>query len=74
MGMPVCGDPVYLRDKKIGTTQTLGVNDPPLCLHAWRISFVHPLHQKRMEFTAPPPDWVGVGLVGQDLPGVEIRF
>ncbi|HTD66741.1 MAG TPA: RluA family pseudouridine synthase [Candidatus Limnocylindria bacterium] len=57
LGFPVCGDCVYLADKKMGDTQTLGVDDPPLCLHAWRIDFLHPLTQKPMNFTAPPPSW-----------------
>jgi 23S rRNA-/tRNA-specific pseudouridylate synthase len=54
---PVCGDRVYLPGKKIGTTQTLSVTDPPLCLHAWKLKFVHPLSREPMEFTAPPPAW-----------------
>ena len=57
LGLPVCGDAVYLPGKKIGDTQTLGVDDPPLCLHAWQIRFVHPLSQQPMEFVAPPPPW-----------------
>jgi len=57
LGFPVCGDLVYLPDKKIGDTQTLAVGDSPLCLHAWQIKFVHPLSKLPMTFTAPPPDW-----------------
>ena len=57
LGFPVVGDPVYLPGKKFGDRQTLGVGDPPLCLHAWRIKFVHPLSRQPMEFTAPPPAW-----------------
>jgi RluA family pseudouridine synthase len=57
LGFPVCGDAVYLPGGVLGQTQTLGVGDPPLCLHAWRISFAHPLDRRRMEFTAPPPAW-----------------
>ena len=49
--------PVYLPGNKLGDTQTLSVDDPPLCLHAWRIKFVHPLSQQPVEFTAPPPAW-----------------
>ena len=60
MGLPVCGDPVYLPGEKLGLTQTLELSDPPLCLHAWQITFVHPLHGTRMEFTAPPPLWAGL--------------
>ncbi len=57
LNMPVCGDAVYLAGHKIGETQTLHPDDPPLCLHAWKISFVHPLYNKQMEFTAPAPAW-----------------
>ena len=57
LGFPVCGDAVYLPGKKRGDTQTLGVGDPPLCLHAWQIRFVHPLSQQPMEFVTPPPPW-----------------
>ncbi len=57
LGFPVVGDPVYLPGKKLGEMQTVGVGDPPLCLHAWKIKFTHPLTQQPMEFTAPPPGW-----------------
>jgi UPF0176 protein len=57
LGFPVCGDAVYLAGKKMGDTQTLSVDDPPLCLHAWQINFVHPLTKERVQFTAPPPNW-----------------
>jgi len=59
MKMPVCGDQVYLREQQLGETQTLHPSDPPLCLHAWRIAFAHPLHKTRVEFCAPPPAWAG---------------
>ena len=61
LGFPVVGDPVYLPGKKLGDMQTLGVADLPLCLHAWKIKFVHPLTQQPMEFTAPPPGWSVTG-------------
>jgi UPF0176 protein len=57
LGFPVCGDSVYLPGKKTGDTQTLAVGDSPLCLHAWKISFTHPMSKQPMEFTAPPPPW-----------------
>ena len=56
LGFPVCGDAVYLPGRKMGDTQTLRVGDPPLCLHAWRIAFVHPMSHRPVEFTAPPPE------------------
>jgi len=58
--LPVCGDPTYLRDGQRGDTQTLRVDDPPLCLHAWKISCTHPLTKQRLEFTAPPPTWAEI--------------
>ena len=58
LGFPVCGDSVYLSEGKRGDTQTLQVDAPPLCLHAWKIKFVHPLTGKATEFTAPEPKWL----------------
>lgn len=58
LGFPVCGDSVYLPGGKLGEMQTLRVSDPPLCLHAWRVRFTHPLTKQPVEFTAPPPAWV----------------
>jgi 23S rRNA-/tRNA-specific pseudouridylate synthase len=59
LGYPVCGDPAYQAGNTLGESQTLAVDDPPLCLHAWRISFRHPLDKQSVTFTAPPPSWVG---------------
>ncbi len=57
LGFPVCGDPVYFADGKKGDVQTLSVNDAPLCLHAWKISFHHPHSWQRLEFMATIPRW-----------------
>ncbi|MEI8288920.1 MAG: RluA family pseudouridine synthase [Verrucomicrobiota bacterium] len=57
LGFPVCGDAVYLPGRKTGRTQTLAVGDPPLCLHAARARFLHPLSRESVEFSAPLPDW-----------------
>jgi len=57
MDLPVWGDPVYLPGRKLGETQTLETGAPPLCLHSWRIAFAHPLTGKRVEFSAPAPEW-----------------
>jgi 23S rRNA-/tRNA-specific pseudouridylate synthase len=62
LGFPICGDQVYLADNKRGDTQTLSVEDAPLCLHAWKISFVHPMTKQAMEFTAPAPNWAKLSL------------
>src|SRR3569833_1097666 len=55
LGYPVCGDPAYKAGNTLCDSQTLAVGDPPLCLHAWRINFRHPLNKQTVPFTAPPP-------------------
>ena len=57
LGFPVCGDPSYLPDRKIGTTQTLSINDKPLCLHARRLAFTHPQTREHMQFETDMPEW-----------------
>jgi 23S rRNA-/tRNA-specific pseudouridylate synthase len=60
LGHPVVGDPVY-GPRQIGAaapaTQTLHPDDPPMCLHAYRISFAHPSDQQWVSFEAEPPAW-----------------
>lgn len=60
LGLPVCGDPVYLADGKLGTVQTLPCDAPPLCLHAWRIALNHPESGERVTFEDEPPLWAGL--------------
>jgi len=57
LGLPICGDPVYLPQGKLGHSQTLAVGAEPLCLHARRISFSHPTTGERLSFEAPLPAW-----------------
>ncbi|MFM7261770.1 MAG: RluA family pseudouridine synthase [bacterium] len=61
LGFPIVGDAAYLADGAVGETQTLTVDDPPLCLHAYRITFHHPLSKERVEFEAEPPAWAIMG-------------
>lgn len=60
LGLPICGDPLYLPDGKLGDTQTLAVGDAAMCLHAWKLAFDHPLSRERITFEAPPPGWATV--------------
>lgn len=55
LGWPVCGEQAYLVNQQLGETQTHGVNDPPLCLHAHRISFSHPLTKEQEAFESAVP-------------------
>lgn len=57
LGHPVCGDPLYGCELDPEATPTLSIDDPPLRLHAWQVSFRHPLEGRRVTFTAPPPDY-----------------
>ncbi len=56
-GHPVVGDPAYLPEKQLGSRQTLGVSDPPMCLHSHRLSLDHPIHGRKVTFEAPQPAW-----------------
>jgi 23S rRNA-/tRNA-specific pseudouridylate synthase len=57
LGWPVVGDTAYLGGGLIGDTQTLSVDAPPLCLHAWRLGFDHPLTKERVSFESAAPEW-----------------
>jgi UPF0176 protein len=61
LGFPVCGDPLYLANRELGTVATLSMEDAPLCLHAWKIGFQHPAGKGWMTFTAEPPAWAAEG-------------
>lgn len=55
LGWPVCGDGTYLPGGRIGERQVTSTLDAPMRLHAWRMSFRHPLSGAAMECVAPPP-------------------
>jgi UPF0176 protein len=61
LGFPICGEQLYLPQKKLGNTQTGHIGDAPLCLHAQRLSFIHPLTQRRVTFesqSSARPSWI----------------
>ena len=57
LGWPVCGEQSYLANQRLGDTQTHRVSDPPLCLHALGISFIHPLTGIAATFECEAPAW-----------------
>jgi RluA family pseudouridine synthase len=59
LGWPICGEQAYLPGRKLGRTQTHQVSDPPLCLQASQLRFVHPLSRRAVEFAAARPGWAG---------------
>lgn len=57
LGFPVCGDATYLTNEQVAPTQTLPTDAPPMQLHAWKLSFFHPITGERMEFQDEIPMW-----------------
>ena len=57
LGFPICGDPMYQKSGQATETQTLGVDDPPMCLHAWKIVLAHPNTEQPMEIVSDKPTW-----------------
>jgi UPF0176 protein len=57
LGHPIVGDTSYLPAGQLGTAKSLVLGEAPLCLHAAKLSFVHPLTQERVTFQAPQPSW-----------------
>lgn len=57
LGHPVCGDPLYQVGGALGSTQTLEIGDPLMCLHAWKLAFRHPVDDRPVEYEAPPRAW-----------------
>lgn len=60
LGFSVVGDLVYRDGKMPGDTVTNGVDDAPLCLHAWKLAFDHPLTKERMSFETERPAWAAL--------------
>lgn len=57
LGFPIAGDPMYQPHRIICDRQTLLPTEPPMCLHAASLSFLHPETRDRMTFEAAPPSW-----------------
>ena len=57
LGWPILGEQAYLANQQLGETQTHATCDPPLCLHAHRIAFDHPLTAERSTFECDAPSW-----------------
>jgi 23S rRNA pseudouridine1911/1915/1917 synthase len=48
IGTPILGDPIYGKKHELPT--------PRLMLHAWQLTFNHPVSGKKLHLTAPPPE------------------
>lgn len=56
LGLPIVGDQTY-QSSQANEKQTIGVEEPPMCLHAWKLNLIHPLSRERMEITSAKPSW-----------------
>ena len=66
LGFPICGDPAYLPENKLGCNRTLLPTEPMMCLHAESIAFLGP-NQELLQFSDDPPAWgMEHGLVPQN--------
>jgi len=62
LGFPVQGDPFYNQPPgetpaQTRPTQTLGIDDPPMCLHASQIAITHPTTHQTIRFETDLPTW-----------------
>ena len=57
LGLPIVNDPSYLINGQLGINQTLELGEPAMCLHAWKLSFEHPVSHSSIELEAQLPDW-----------------
>ena len=55
LGTPVLGDPLYTTETARALAAELGVVS--FRLHAWKVSFTHPVTGEPMTIEAPPPPW-----------------
>lgn len=57
LGYPISGDPTYCVGGEVQEKQALSVDDPPMCLHAWKLVIEHPTTGEPVELVATPPSW-----------------
>lgn len=57
LGHPIVGDPVYLQKRAFGEVQTRNIDDTPMCLHAWKLSFVAPHSADDVSLETERPEW-----------------
>ena len=57
LGFPLVGDRTDVASGRLGDCQTLPPGESPLCLHAVRVEFTHPMTLERVVHESPAPDW-----------------
>lgn len=57
LGLPIMGDAGYLPDGELGQVQTLPLDAPPMCLHAWKLTFCPKPSDQPLDVVASVPAW-----------------
>lgn len=57
LGHPISGDPTYAENSGPSRSQTLRLEDPPMCLHALRLELIHPDSGAPVTYQARQPHW-----------------
>lgn len=55
LGFPILGEQMYLPNQQLGDRQTGQLHDQPLHLHAWHLTFTHPISKRRVTYVAEMP-------------------
>lgn len=58
LGYPICHDPLYLPNQKLGSAQTLPPGVPQMQLHAKRYQFKHPATKAMVDLETADPNWL----------------
>ena len=56
LGHPLFGDDLYAKRQSKRLTESTGAEAPRLMLHAWRLTFQHPVSGETLTFEAPWPE------------------
>ncbi len=67
LGHAIVGDSAYLPDGELTENQTKTVEQPPMCLHAWKLKFPH-VTGEMIELEGRIPEWAG-----QPIPASKYR-
>ena len=58
LGFPIIGDPTYNSSGQ--PSQSLGLGEPPMHLHAYRVKLTHPNTREPLEIETSLPEWAKV--------------
>jgi UPF0176 protein len=56
-GFPIVGDPLYQPRGQIGSAGSSGATNTPMCLHALRLTLVHPDSRQSVTYQSDWPAW-----------------